>query len=224
MSRAAILPLFLLPGMGADARMFRPQLAAFPNAVVPAWVLPEPKEPLPAYAVRMAGAIEPRGPCFVGGASFGGMVAVEMARHLEVRACFLIGSVGSPLELPRRVRILRSLARVAGRTPEWIPPLVRALRLAVPRRLAPATRSMLDQLAETDRRFFRWAALAVLRWQPSAEPLAVPVARIHGDRDRILPHRLTRPDVLVRGGGHLISMTHADLVNEFLRAGIEKWG
>jgi len=54
--------------------------------------------------------------------------------------------------------------------------------------------------------------------------LAVPVAQIHGDRDRILPHRLTRPDVLVRGGGHLISMTHADVVNGFLRAGMEKWG
>lgn len=52
----------------------------------------------------------------------------------------------------------------------------------------------------------------------------MPVARIHGDRDRILPHRLTRPDVLVRGGGHLISLTHADVVNEFLRAGMEKWG
>lgn len=224
MSGAGMLPLILLPGMGADARMFRPQLAALPSVVVPDWGLPEPEETLAAYAVRMARAIELPGPCFVGGASFGGMVAVEMARHLEVRACFLIGSIRSPRELPRRVRMLRPLVRAAGRIPGWIPPLVRALRLAVPRRLAPATRSMLDQLAETDRRFFRWAASAVLRWEPPAEPLAVPVAQIHGDRDRILPHRLTRPDVLVRGGGHLISMTHADVVNEFLRAGMEQWG
>jgi len=217
-----MLPLILLPGMGGDVRMFVAQLAALPNATVPAWVEPQRGEPLAAFATRMARAVDPGGPCFVGGASFGGMVAVGMAPHLQARACFLIGSIRSPRELPRRVRILRPLGRVAGRAPELIPTIVKALRVAVSRRLAPATRSMLDQLAETDRRFFRWAAVAVLRWEPSPEPLAVPVAQIHGDRDRILPHRLTRPDVLLRGAGHLISMTHAEAVNEFLRAGMAK--
>jgi len=219
-----MLPLILLPGIGGDARMFRAQLAAFPSAVVPPWIEPQPNESLAGYAARMARAVDPGRPCFVGGASFGGMVAVEMARHLAARVCFLIGSIRSPQELPRRVRMLRPLGPVAGRTPALIPPLVKALRLAIPRRLAPATRSMLDQLAETDRRFFRWAALAALGWEPPPEPLAVPVAHIHGDRDHILPHRLTRPDVIVRGAGHLISMTHGEAVNEFLRAEMEKHG
>jgi pimeloyl-ACP methyl ester carboxylesterase len=219
-----MLPLILLPGMGGDARMFRPQLAALANATVPAWIEPRRGETLAAFATRMARAVDPGGACFVGGSSFGGMVAVEMARHLAARACFLIGSIHSPREFPLRIRFMRPwLGRIAGRTPDLAPVCAKALRLMIPPRLAPGTRSMLEQLAGTDRTFFRWAALAALGWEPSPEPLAVPIAHIHGDRDRILPHRLTRPDVLVHGAGHLLSMTHAEAVNEFLRAGMEKY-
>lgn len=220
-----MLPLILLPGMGGDARMFRPQLAALANAMVSAWIEPQRGESLAAFALRMAQVVDPGGPCFVGGASFGGMVALEMARHLSARACFLIGSIRSPREFPRRIRILRPwLGRIAGRSPDVIPALVRVIRWAVPSRMAPALRSMLDQLADTDRRFFRWAALAVLRWEESPEPLAVPIAQIHGDRDHILPHRLTRPDMLVYGAGHLLSMTHGDAVNQFIEAGMARYG
>jgi pimeloyl-ACP methyl ester carboxylesterase len=219
-----MLPLILLPGMGGDARMFGPQLAAMANASVPAWIEPHHGESLASFAARMAAAVDPGGRCFVGGASFGGMVAVEMARHLSARACFLIGSIRSPREFPRRIRVLRPwLGRVAGRVPDLVPACAKAVRWLIPPQLAPATRSMLQQLADTDRRFFRWAALAVLRWPPSPEPIAVPILQIHGDRDHVLPHRLTRPEVLVPGAGHLLSMTHGEVVNEFLRTGMERY-
>ena len=67
-----MLRLILLPGMGGDARMFRPQLAALANATVPAWIEPQRGETLVAFAARMARAVDPGGPCFVGGSSFGG--------------------------------------------------------------------------------------------------------------------------------------------------------
>jgi thioesterase domain-containing protein len=219
-----MLPLFLLPGMGGDARMFQPQLASLPSATVPAWIATEPHESLPSFAARMARVVDPGGPCFVGGASFGGMVAVEMARHLEARACFLIGSVRTPAELPPRTHAFRWLARRTGAHGlELVPGAAAALDALVSHWLSPAVGSMVQQLADTDRRFFRWAALAVLRWKPSADP-PVPVLQIHGGRDHMLPHRFTRPDVLVRGAGHLLSMSHGDEVTQFLRAGMEKYG
>ena len=210
--------------MGGDARMFQPQLAALPGATVPAWIATEPDESLPSFAARMARVVDPGGPCFVGGASFGGMVAVEMARHLEARACFLIGSVRTPAELPPRTRAFRWFARRTGAHGlEMVPGVAAALDALVSRWLSPAVGSMVRQLADTDRRFFRWAALAVLQWKPSAES-PVPVLQIHGNRDRMLPHRFTQPDVLVRGAGHLLSMSHGDEVTQFLRAGMDKYG
>src|SRR4051812_19762115 len=84
--------LILLPGLGADERMFAPQRATFPRLEVPRWLTPQPRESLPDYARRMAAGIDPSEPLFLGGSSFGGMVALEMARHVRPRAVFLIGS------------------------------------------------------------------------------------------------------------------------------------
>jgi len=218
-----MLPLVLLPGMGGDRRMFAPQLAAFPNASVPDWLEPCAGESLGEYAGRMARAVDPGGPCLVGGASFGGMVAIEMAPHLQARACVLIGSIRSPTELPPRICMLRPwVCAMGGRGPDLLPACARVVHILLRRWLGPTAQSLLLQAAECDRRFLRWSALAVLQWQAPA-PLSVPIAQIHGDRDQILPCRFTRPHVVIAGAGHLLSMTHAEAVNGFLRAQLAKY-
>jgi thioesterase domain-containing protein len=63
--------------------MFGPQRAAFPHLEVPAWLDPSPGETLASYGHRFADVIGPRGPLVIGGASFGGMVALEAARWLQ---------------------------------------------------------------------------------------------------------------------------------------------
>src|SRR5207245_2475411 len=84
-------PVILLPGLLADDRLFQPQRAAIPGLIAARWVPPRPAETLNAYAARLAGLLDPGRPCYVGGVSFGGAVALEMAVHLKARACFLIG-------------------------------------------------------------------------------------------------------------------------------------
>ena len=96
--------------MGADQRLFDAQKAVFPNLIAAPWISLQPRDTLASYARRMAAALDPGGPCFVGGCSFGGMVAQEMTWHLDARACFLISSVRGPDEFPLRVRVLRPLA------------------------------------------------------------------------------------------------------------------
>src|SRR3954464_5327650 len=104
------VPLILVPGMAADERLFAPQRAAFPRLLVPAWIEPLPQEPLRSYAARLARQVDPGRPCVVGGASCGGIVALEMAAPLPARACVLIASGRSPGELPRWYRLLRPAA------------------------------------------------------------------------------------------------------------------
>jgi pimeloyl-ACP methyl ester carboxylesterase len=75
-------PIIMLSGMGADARVFESQIESIPQMMVPAWIDPLPIESLASYAARLADKINPGEACFVGGASFGGFVALEMIRHL----------------------------------------------------------------------------------------------------------------------------------------------
>jgi pimeloyl-ACP methyl ester carboxylesterase len=206
--------------MGADERLFAPQVEAFPQVIVPKWIVPQADESIADYGARLAGELNIAGPCFVGGASFGGFVAVEMSRHLDARACFLIGSARSPAELPLRVRALRRLGGTMKVVPfEW---LCRAAGRSVELFgfcSGPQTKQLLRQLSDADAHFLRWATRAVLTWQPDATPPPphVPVYHIHGDRDHVLPVARTRADRVVHGAGHVLSLTHPDEVNDFLR-------
>jgi pimeloyl-ACP methyl ester carboxylesterase len=153
----------------------------------------------------------------------GGMVALEMSRHLDARGCFLISSVGHSREIPRRWRWLRSVGALVphrlGEALAGAPVLAaRGVLALCGGALDPVRRAVLRQLAAQDRRFLWWAANAVLRWRAPREPWPAPVAQIHGDRDRVLPHARTHPDRLVPGGTHLMVRAHAAEVIRFLEA------
>jgi pimeloyl-ACP methyl ester carboxylesterase len=217
------LPLILLSGMGADHRLFRAQAEAFANVVTPAWLRPERNESLPNYARRLAAEVDPGGPCLVGGCSLGGMIALEMARYLQARACLLISSIRSPDQPPLRFRMLRPAVRIAAQPLRALPWLGRVVRGIAGPALGAAQQQLLEQLADADGRFLQWATWALLTWTP--KPLGdVPIVQIHGTGDHLLPYRLTRPDVLIPGGGHALPITHPREVNTFLAEQMTRFG
>jgi pimeloyl-ACP methyl ester carboxylesterase len=141
---------------------------------------------LPAYAARLARRVDPGRPCFVGGASFGGIVALEMAAHVQARACFLIASVRSPSELPWWGRWLRPVAQLG---PERLGRVAGAVAAVSAPSLPHGSVGSLRRLAQPQAAFLRWASWAVLSWRPSPGTRRVRVLQIHGAADRTLPVR-----------------------------------
>ena len=206
-------PLILLPGLGGDERLFSPQRAAFPELIVPKWIKPRRGERLAEYASRFAEVINPGRDCFIGGVSFGGVVALELAALFDVRECFLIGSIRSPREIPKRLRFFKPVADLVT-----IPKNLSSLALTLGgRHLNPTVRGLLHQLKDTDAEFLRWAANAILQWTPSPRVQHVRVSQIHGDQDRIFPVSYVSADKVISGGGHLVSLRNSEEVNRFLR-------
>ncbi len=211
--------LILLPGLGADQRLLEPQRQAFPHLLVPPWISPMKKEPLPEYAARMAAALPQLTdvPTILGGVSFGGMLAYEMARHLKPRAVVLIASCCTRQGLRRAYR--------AGRV---LLPLIPVQAWSIAKLLAgPAVNLRTDisrqrrdlavtMFREMDSRFMHWVLRAILHWRPSSLE-GTPVYHIHGRRDCILPARCVAPDKVIADGGHLINVTHAAEVNSFIQ-------
>lgn len=213
-------PLLLFSGLAADRSVFVRQLAGIPGMVVPPWQKPRADENLAAYCRRWAEELRPLQPRFLGGASFGGIVALEVAQFLKPEAVFLIGSVRSPAELPRRIRRWRAFRSLLPAVPlgalQWS---ARATAGVPHRRALRHLLGIARQFGAADPDVVRWSARQILEWG-QAPVLDCPVYQIHGDADHVFPIRGCHPDVVVHGGGHVISLTHPEQVTAFLRRGM----
>lgn len=220
------VPLILFPGLAADDRLFGPQRLAFPRLIVPEWIRPASggAEPLEQYARRLARELAPRvpavGPYLLGGFSFGSMVAQELIGHLPRRPAALVLICG----IRGRHQILPGF--VAQQTlGALIPPgLARRLygpfarRFAARERLNPTqTELLVDMATRNDPAFLNWSARACTRWlgRPPRPP-GLPVIHIHGERDRVIPDVRREATHTISGAGHLVTLTHAERVNEVI--------
>jgi pimeloyl-ACP methyl ester carboxylesterase len=195
--------------------MFEGVRAVVGEIEVPGWIEPERGESLASYGARMAGGLAAGETPVLGGVSMGGMLALEMARHIRVRGLVLI-STATDVSSVSRLRWLERLSRAL--------PGAALIRLASSRvsvrqmagRLDEATRRVyVTMVRETAPSLLRWGMRAVLSW-PGADAEAVPVLRVHGDEDRLFPVPVGAE--VVRGAGHLCVMTHAERVGELVQA------
>ena len=239
--------LILFSGMGVDARLLAKQRLLAADVIVPLWIAPRDGESLADYARRLAALLtagtcrvgtahherqsggqcppygdrsqlEPSQPLFIGGVSFGGMIAQEVARHLPTAGLVLLATCRSWRGVPLPFRVA---AWIGSHSPLW--PIRIGRHIAG--RLQPLMGissghhlAWLDaMLADTDPAFLRWAAGALLHW-PGAGELPCPVVQIQGGHDLILPPRFTTPTHIIRGAGHLANITHAREVNTIINA------
>lgn len=232
--------IYLLPGLGADARIFEGQLAAFPEAEVPMWIRPTPEDNVETYARRLARNVMAResqtGPCMVVGLSFGGVLSQYFAEEIGAETCVVLSSAKTKSQFPCRYYPIYLLFKYAPPL-AWV--FILAIKLCVtcllrfaPMFLRSARRSVLQQLRECDGRMQFYFVKMLMCWAydlfDTAGTPAPPgrVFQVHGKRDHIIPCRGFTPDYLIPRGGHILCLTHARALNEILErigAGNGKW-
>jgi pimeloyl-ACP methyl ester carboxylesterase len=217
--------LALFSGLGIDHGLYAPQhdVEGVRIELVP-WLEVDEGETLQSYARRLASTINPDGALYLGGVSFGAMLALEAATVLRPRAVFNIagahrGSAVSPL-----VKITCLLARRMSDSMVRTAMAGAGLLIRMTGRPDRAEREFLLGLADRAIPWLtRWGCGAMLTWR-APEDLCCPVHHIHGSRDHLIPLQNVRQhvDVIVPGGGHVINVTHAAIVNRFIAERIER--
>ena len=162
-------------------------------------------------------------PLVVGGMSFGGQVALELARVLRPRpeAVVLIAAPSSRHGIDASFRIQQGLG---GLAPRWLVrrmlPIL-ASRFVVREGLESEDAArLLGMAVDADPDFLRWGAAAAADWSMTARDLAgLRLLRIHGRGDRVVPWREGRVDLWL-DGGHLVNYTHAAAIAAFLEAAL----
>ena len=190
--------------MGVDARLFEPQRELPVAFTVPPWPNVGSDDSLDDYANRCADEV---GPCdAVGGVSFGGMMAQAMASRVGAKVVIGISTARTGRQIPGSIRFAKAIADI-------IPGVDRSMSLLgslPPRFHAP----VMDMIRSARIDVVREGSRMLLAWKGSKP--SCPVRLIHGDRDILIRHSKVKPDRLVKGGGHLINLTHPKAVNQFI--------
>jgi hypothetical protein len=144
------------------------------------------------------------------------MLAYEMAPLLRPALVVLIASCTTPAALPWHSRRMANLALALPRRvlrpprPAW--PLV---AWAFGAGSGPG-RDVIEHCVRTaSPDFVQWGLAAILSWQPSPRPHA-PIVHLHGGQDRLIPAHRVQATQVVPAAGHLLNVTHARAVNEWL--------
>lgn len=211
--------LVLFSGLGGDSRLTSPISVPGVSVVAPDHLEPGPGEDLPAYAARVADRHGVGPGDVVGGASFGGMIAAEIARQRPVAGLVLLGSCVHPERLPWTYRWVERIGR-------FIPDPVLRIRTWGPLlrwRFAPVTPEAVACLAAMARdctpNQLRGFGRMLFGWK-GIERFSCPVLSVHGDHDLIIPRACAEPGVVLKDAGHCFTLTHAAqtsaAVREFL--------
>lgn len=211
--------VYFLSGLGADQRVFR-------NIHLPGreifhlqWIQPEKKEAIGHYAERLCSMISTPSPIIIG-LSFGGMMAVEIAKIIPDTSVILISSIKKKQEMPLWMKGLKFCHA------DKMLPSKQFSSFSILRKFRPVQNFFLGVETEEEKKiandyrdtvdpeYMNWTIHQVLFWKNEFIP---PVCyHIHGSKDRIFPVKGVSPTHIVKDGGHLMVMNKAAAVNKIL--------
>ena len=204
--------VYLISGLGADRRVFDYVCFDYCQVSHIEWVQPSGRESISTYAARLLGQIKTLRPILIG-VSFGGMIAVEIAKQIETEKVVLISSVKTKFDLPRHFR-------AAGRLGfhRFLP--VTLFKIVTPvtywffGTVSGEERKLLKSIiSETDDRFLEWAVSCILNWRN--EHVLPNLVHVHGTKDRIFPFRTAH--FTVTDGGHLMIVNKAEELDGIIK-------
>jgi len=202
------MKLYLIGGLGADERVFE-HLDLTCDFQVIEWVNPNNKESLSSYTERLIAQIDTSEKFMLLGVSFGGIIAIELAKHISPKKIILISSVANHNQLPKIYLSIGKTGILNLISNSLIKPngfLQKYLFGAINKKL------LADIIQDTPPEFIRWALNAIINWkhgQESSKPV-----RIHGTKDKLIP--LKGEAIEVNGGGHFMIVDKAKEISEIV--------
>ena len=211
----ALKNIYCISGLGADERVFQKLKFEGYQPIHICWLEPEKNESIADYAKRLATQIDSERPILIG-LSFGGIIAVEIAKQIETEKVILISSTKNQREIPFYFQIFRWFPiyrLLPARLMLWFGQLLAAwffsLETLAERKLF---RSI---LLDTDAKFMKWAVDRIVTWKNELVPNNL--YHIHGSSDRIFPSKFVSEDFDVENGGHFMIMNRAEHISQLIQ-------
>lgn len=204
--------IYLLSGLGADKRVF--DFVDFSGFKVNhiQWIDPLQGETIERYAQRLLTQIKTERPTLIG-VSFGGMMAIEIAKLIDTGQVILISSAKTKFDIPVYFRLFGKLRlnslmpsshlKVVNRFTFWLFGTTSEKENELVRTI----------IKDTDPWFMKWAIDKIVNWRNTT--VIKNLTHIHGTADKILPHRPC--DFTITDGGHLMIINRSEELSGLIR-------
>lgn len=208
---------YFIGGFATDRRLYTHQLENIPGSVYLPFPKPEKGDTLESYALKFIPLIDQSLPFNIVGQSMGGLIAMELARHIPAEKIILISSVKSRAEMPARFNLLRrtGLYRIVPGAAIIAGTQLGTLLLPEMYRAKGLRRLCLDMAYQNGAQFLHWCTHAIMHWKGAA-PLRDDIIHIHGTKDKMFPVRYVKNIIPVKGGTHLMLLNRAAEITAIL--------
>jgi pimeloyl-ACP methyl ester carboxylesterase len=212
--------VYCLSGLGADERIFRKLEVPDSTFHFVRWVQPHAGESINTYAGRLCEQLHHDDPVIMG-VSFGGMMAIEMAKVRPAGKVILISSIKSLNELPGWMKLcgrFRFDKMLPSKPLHKIRPL-KALRPVQNYFLGTESeeeKTIANEFRDNvDPMYLRWSINQVLNWRNEWQPPII--YHLHGEKDHIFPLKHVHPTHVVPNAGHFMVMNKYKQISDILR-------
>lgn len=206
--------VYILSGLGADERVFQKLDFSDFSATFINWQVPHFNETIGNYTSRLLAQITANCPVLIG-LSFGGIMAIEIAKQIDTEKVILISSAKTRNEIPFYYRwagllgFHKLLPSKLLKHPNFLTNWFFGATSISDKKL------LKEILRETDTKFLKWSIDKIVRWENIKLPLNF--QHIHGTSDRILPYRLITCDIEIKNGGHFMIFNKPDELSGIIK-------
>ncbi|QHI35832.1 hypothetical protein IMCC3317_11800 [Kordia antarctica] len=209
------IPVYFVPGMAANPSIFKNIKLSEDEFEVHflEWFVPEKGETIANYALRMTQKITHDNIVLIG-VSFGGILVQEMARHIKVKKLFVISSVKTMHELPRRMKIAKT-TKIYKIIPTSLAKQIDVFRKYAPTKFIAKRLDLYKEfLSVSDKYYLDWSIAQIVNWnQTEILPNTI---HIHGEKDGVFPMQYISDCIPIKGGTHIMIINKYKWFNENL--------
>jgi pimeloyl-ACP methyl ester carboxylesterase len=207
--------IFLIPGLGADCRIYKNIDLQGHDVVYVEWVAPDKNDTLASYAQKLIDEYRITPHSIVIGNSLGGMLAIEIGKKVELDKTILISSIKTAKEAPLSFKLFRYIPLARAIPSKLIASAKFIIRLVIGKMSENNQDLFVNMLKNTSPVFIKWAKKAILYWDNQTIPKNV--YHVIGDKDNIFPYKRINGATIVKGGTHIMIFDRATEINSWLK-------
>lgn len=201
---------YLIAGFGANEKIFKHVTEVIPNCQYLPFPIPNAKDTMASYAEKFIPLIDYTHPFNIIGNSMGGIITMEIIKHITPEKTILISSVKNRKEMPFKLKYLKYTHLhkiVSGGLVQHSIKFGSKFKKEIDKELRL---TVIEMAYSNSPKFLYWAMNAIIKWNGNS--IRNDIFHIHGTKDELFPFRRIQHAIPIEGGSHAMMLTTPEKV------------